>query len=271
MVQDDLMSATRPRRASDGGSPVPSRVLHYGPLPLYHQLEQDLRERISAGEFKPGDLLPTEERICEQYGVSRITVRRALDALIGQGLILRRRGVGSFVAERREGVRSVRLSGSLDEFLSTAGSLDQQVLSLAAVTPPAEVVAALELPAGEDAVRLELVSSLSAGPVIYAELYFPLAVGGVLEVADIAPGLPIVRIIERKLGLRVVRAHQLIEADLASPSTAGHLKIAAETPILRIRRVYYTAGDRPIEIAILRHHPERYQYVIDFRTHAPGY
>src|SRR3954454_4112192 len=130
------------QRAVEAQRMAPIRPLHEGPVPLYHQLEQDLLERITAGEFAPGDALPTEEGICEQYGVSRITVRRALDALIGQGLIIRRRGVGSFVAERREGVRSVRLSGSLDDFLATAGALAIEVLSLGETQPSEEVAAA---------------------------------------------------------------------------------------------------------------------------------
>jgi len=67
------------------------------PLPLYYQLEQDLRARIRANEFSDGAPIPTEQRLCESYGVSRITVRRALDALMAGGLIARRQGVGTFV------------------------------------------------------------------------------------------------------------------------------------------------------------------------------
>jgi GntR family transcriptional regulator len=237
-------------------------------VPLYHQLEQDLVQRIGGGEFAPGDALPTEEGICEQYGVSRITVRRALDALLAQGLIVRRRGVGSFVAERPEAIRSVRLSGSLDDFLATAGALHLEVLSLGEIAPSKEVRDALELERGEQSVRLELVSSLGAGPVIYLQAFFPVAIGRVLRREDIVPGQPVVRIAERKLNLRVVRAHQLIQPDLAGETAAQHLGISPETPILRIRRVYYTAGDRPMEFAILRLHPERYQYEIEFSARA---
>ena len=263
------MTSARPETTSE---PIaPSRRLQEGPVPLYHQLAQDLMERINAREFQPGDALPTEERICDQYGVSRITVRRALQSLIAHGMIVRRRGVGSFVAERAQGVRSVRLSGSLDEFLATAGMLDQEVRCLETVEPPAEAREALELAEGEQAVRLELVSSLSAGPVIYLNIYFPLSVGGVLSVADIVPGHPVVRIIERKLNLHVVRAQQLIEPDLAGEPTATCLGISPDAPVLRIRRTYYAAGDRPIEVAILRYHPQRYQHVIDFHARPLGF
>ncbi len=241
-------------------------TLEASPVPLYHQLERDLQGRIEVGEFTPGSALPTEEQICAQYGVSRITVRRALDVLIAHGLITKRRGVGSFVAERPTGIRSVRLAGSLDEFLSTAGALTAEPLSLETVDhPPAEVVEALGLHAGDKAVRLEMISSLSMGPVIYLEVFFPEAVGRTLSLEDIRTGTPVVRVIERRMNTRVVRAEQLIESTLAGETAGRHLGIDPAAPILRIRRVYYTAGDRPVEVAILRHHPQRYQYVIEFR------
>jgi len=266
------MSEPQPQRASEASRATPSRPLHDGPVPLYHQLEQDLVARITAGEFTPGEAMPTEERICEQYGVSRITVRRALDALIAHGLIVRRRGVGSFVTERRPGVRSVRLTGSLDDFLATAGSLDIEVLSLGRVAPTPEIREALDLPETEaEVVRLELRSSLSGRPVIYLEIFFPLAIGGVLRRDDLTPGVPVIRLIEQKLNLRVTRAVQLIESDLAGVKASAHLGIPPEQPILRIRRVYFTAGDRPIEVAILRHHPERYQYEIELRPRSPRF
>lgn len=259
------MSEAQPGRTANPERITAPRRLQDGPVPLYHQLEQDLVERINRGEFAPGVLLPTEERICEQYGVSRITVRRALDALIAQGLIVRRRGVGSFVAERRQGVRSVHLSGSLDDFLATAASLTIDVLSLGRVVPPPEVREALELADEQtETMRLELTSSLGVGPVIYSEIYFP-AESGVTR-ADIAPGVPVIRLVERKLNVRVTHARQLIESILAGDEAGRRLGLPADTPVLRIRRVYYAAGGRPVEVAILRHHPDRYQYEIELRS-----
>ncbi|MBN8605550.1 MAG: GntR family transcriptional regulator [Caulobacterales bacterium] len=245
------------------------RALSGGLMPLYHQLETDLVERIKAGEFDTGDTLPTEEQICAQYGVSRITVRRALDAMIASGLIVRRRGVGTFVADRPSGVRSVRMSGSLDEFLANAGALNQQVLSLERAKASAKVAAALAIAKGEEVVRLELISSLSSGPVLYLEIFFPLSIGGGLQLGDITPGMPIVRIIERKQKLKVVRATQHIEPDIACETVAHHLGVEVDTPILHITRIYYAADGAPVEVALVRHHPERYQYVVEFSAR-PG-
>ena len=72
-----------------------------GPMPLYQQLKQRLRDEIERGDYKPGDQLPAEPELIQQFGVSRITVRQALSDLAAEGLVVRRHGKGTFVAERR--------------------------------------------------------------------------------------------------------------------------------------------------------------------------
>ena len=244
--------------------------LEPGPIPLYHQLEHALRARIHGGEFAPGALLPTETSLCEVYGVSRITVRRALDALIAQGLIIRRRGVGSFVSERRAGVRSVRLVGALDVFLATAGELDTRLVSMEVVDPPALAVEALRLAEGEQALRLELAAYLDDRAVGYFELFLPLWIGRAVDRADIKAGTPTIRVIERKLNLRIVRAEQLIEADVAGEAAARHLGLSARDPVLRVTRTYFAADGRAVETVFVRYHPERYRYAIDFHAGRPA-
>lgn len=237
-----------------------------GPIPLYHQLERALRARIHAEEFAPGAALPTEERLCDAYGVSRITVRRALDALISQGLIVRRHGIGSFVAEPREGVRSVRLVGSLDEFLANAGSLDTHFLSMEAVDPPPQAAEALRLAPKEQAVRLELAAFVGGNPVGYFELFFPTAVGQAVTRDGVESGTPTIRMIERRLNLRIVRAEQLIEADVAGEPAARQLGLKSSDPVLRVTRIYYAADGRPVEVVFVRYHSERYRYAIEFQA-----
>jgi GntR family transcriptional regulator len=237
-----------------------------GPLPLYHQLEEDLRARIHAGEFAPGALLPTEEQVCTEYGVSRITVRRALDALISQGLIVRRRGVGSFVAEPKAGVRSVRLAGSLDEFLAASGMLETQMVSLEETVAPAEIAELLQIEKGSPVVRLEALTRLKGAPIGYLNIYFPAEIGRLFEPSDIDSNVPVIRTMERKLNTRVVRAEQVIEPDRAGAAAGKHLDIDPQSPVLRVTRVYFTTFDRPIEVALIRYHPERYRYSIDFHS-----
>lgn len=239
--------------------------LALGPIPLYHQLEQDLTARITSGEYPPGTCLPTEERLGQQYGVSRITVRKAMESMMAQGMITRRRGVGSFVAERRGSVHAINLSGSLDEFLLFAHQLTPRVVSLGLEDAPDHVAGDFSLSHGEKVLRLELVSHSKEGPTAHAEFFFRRHVRELLNAAEILGGEPVVRIVERKLGTRIARAMQVIEADVADETTARFLGLVTGTPLLRARRAYFDDNDDVIEIAQLRYHPRRYRYEVELR------
>jgi len=243
-------------------------ILAAGPIPLYHQLERAVIVRISGGHYAAGDALPSEQELGREFGVSRITVRKALDSLTAQGLVVRRRGVGSFVAERTSGVHAIHLSGSLDEFLLSASDLRPRVLSLGMARAADDMAAAFGLPSDSDLLRLELVSSGEDGPIAHCEFFFHPATAERFGREDIGHDDPIVRIVERKLGKPIARAVQLIEPDVASKVTAGHLGIRPGTPVLRTRRSYYTAAGELVEVAQLHHHPHRYRYEVELRSRA---
>ncbi|MDO7836690.1 GntR family transcriptional regulator [Sphingobium sp. HBC34] len=240
--------------------------LAVGPIPLYHQLEQDLKARITSGEFAPGDMLPTEEQIGLAYGVSRITVRRALASLEAQRFIQRRRGVGSFVADRSSGFHAVQLSGSLDAFLMTASELEPVVISLDERVAPDEILADFGLDEGTKLLRLELISRTGDGPTAHSEFYFTPAMTGRLTVDDIVGSEPIIRILERKLGVRVSRATQIIEPAEVRGTTVKYLGLPEGTPVLGAQRKYYTSTGELIEVARQRYHPERYRYEVELRA-----
>jgi len=241
-------------------------ILSAGPIPLYHQLEQDISARILAGEFGPGGPLPTEDQIGQDYGVSRITVRKALDSLDRQGLIVRRRGIGSFVAEHSTRVHATHLSGSLDDFLQTANQLKPTILALGPVEASDEIARLFEVEPGSPVLRLELVSSSAEGPLAHSSFHFPEHVIDLLRAEDINSTEPIVRTVERKTNVKVVRAEQVIEADTAGAETARLLGLAEGTPLLRSQRTYFTSEGKPIEVATLRYHPGRYRYEVELKA-----
>lgn len=237
--------------------------LNTGPIPLYYQLEKRIRDRIEAGEFNKGDALPTEGRMCSEYNVSRITVRRALDGLQQQGLIERHRGVGSFVSEKKSGINSY-LTGSLNEFLSIAGSLTTKCISLAEMEPPHDIAARLELIEGELAVHMRALGSLGDEPVTFLEIWLPLKIGSMLSVDQLSGQVPVIRLVEQAANLQITRGEQIIEPGRAGEQAGHFLGISAETPVLHAQRTYFS-GKRVIEVANAVYHPERYRYAIEFK------
>ena len=239
-----------------------------GPLPLYYQLEQHLRDRIRGNEFPGGAPLPTEQRLCETYGVSRITVRRALDALLASGLIARRQGVGTFVNGPGETVKSLKLIGSLDDLTSYSAPLTYKVVAKDAVPAPPAVAAALDVPVATPVTRLEAAFSLGGEPFAHAELFCPPDVGDLIDEADVAAQASLIAVIERKLGRPIERADQTIEAALIDRHVAGHLGLKPRAPVLKVDRTYYTDADRPVIAAVVRYHPERYRYSVQLFANA---
>lgn len=249
-----------------GALSTQSVQLENGPIPLYHQLEQHLLARLHGGDLSPGAVLPTEGQLCQAYGVSRITVRKALESLTQQGVIIRRRGIGSFAVQRAPSVHSVRLSGSLDEFLQSAVQLRSRAITMETCPAAPDVAASLALAVGDRVTRLELVSASADGPLAHLIIYFPDAIGSQLTIGDVTGDVPVVRVVERKLSMSVVRAEQLILPDIAKAETANYLEVEEGTPILRVQRTYYTAASQPVETAFVYYHPLRYRYAVELRT-----
>jgi len=234
--------------------------LEPGPASLYFQLHQHLVDRIRAGEFGPSVPLPTEMELCEQYGVSRITVRRALDALADERLISRRRGVRTFVVEPP--VKSVALTGSLDEALSYSGNLSLKLLSTEEVRPSPLVEQALGLGPGERVLRLEAIAASEGEPFAHAEYFLPAAVSALFADTDLQAHVPVLRTIEKKLGRRITRADQTVEPVIADRAVADYLGVKPRAPLLKVVRTYFTAEDTPVKTDIIRYHPERYRYTV---------
>ena len=159
-----------------------------------------------------------------------------------------------------EGVLLGYLTGAPDPLVTAATG------ALSVGVPVGEVAEALGLEKGASVVRLDAIARFEDKLIGFLSIYFPMEIGSQLERADLEGTSPIIRLVERKLNIRIVRAEQLIEPDRAGRTAARYLDIDAEAPVLRVTRVYYTSFDRPVEVALIRYHPKRYRYAIDFRS-----
>lgn len=251
------------RPASVPAVSTPVTPLAQGPLPLYFQLAQRLEQQIRSGALPPGEALPTEETLCTGYGISRITVRRALDELHAQGLIVRRRGVGCFVSEPPDTHRSVSMVGSLHEALRFVRGMRYSRFAKTTVVPPEWAAQALGLAEGERAVKVRVVGSTKIGKMVSSEVYYPPAVGRLITREDVRDGTPLIRVVETRLGRRCARAEQFVDPAAASPEVAQALGIAPGTPLLAITRVYRLDDGTAVEAVLVHYHPVHYRLHID--------
>jgi GntR family transcriptional regulator len=232
-------------------SPVSSSV------PLHHQIAQVLRVRIESGRWPSGDPL-TEQALCEEFRVSRTTVRQALAQLKQLGLLQSRRGVGTRgVAPPAKKI--VRSSGNpLHAGLQTRS----RVHSLGLVAAPAPVAAFFGIPQGGAIFRFVRVHELDGAPFSVIDCYLP---------ARFAPGftrstlrkMSAHELLWRRFKLRQVRSVHAIRVARADTEVAGLLGIALADPVLRVQSSVYLADGKPIRWLENFFREERYEYVAE--------
>jgi len=268
MLESAIMSTNRTRQPALRRAVT--EQLAGGPAPLYSQIAQKLREQIVSGQLTPEARMPTEEQLCESYGVSRSTVRQAMAELMQQQMVLRRRGLGTFVVERSKAQRVTHPVGSLFHAVNYIGNVRYANLSRTEAAPPSEISEKLGLEPGEKCLTIAEVGSSDGLPLTHAQMYFPLRFGRKLRARDFASGTTIVQLIEQHFGLRAQRAEQIVDPVAADRVTAELLGVPLRTPLLRITRVYYLADGSAFGASVIQYHPQRYRLQIDLVERPPG-
>ncbi len=210
---------------------------------LHEQVRQDLLDRILAGEYKHGDRLPPEDELCQYYGVSRITVRRAVSELAAQFIVVRRRGIGTEVTFKSSSRRVFRLSGFFEN-----NSLFQHDLHFERTEEAdAQVAKALDCAPGTQVIHRRVVTHLDKKRFTLAEIY---------SRTDIRNG---------SLGPRIHRAEQEFSAVLADADVLECLGVPVGTPMIAARRTYFAADAQRVRHLHARYHPENYRFLVDLQ------
>jgi GntR family transcriptional regulator len=227
------------------------------PTPLYHQIYLVLAENIRSGKWRPGETIPTEREICETFQVSRITARQALQQLVQEGAIERRRGSGSRVAAR---FRPAPRADDLDTLMRrvadfgarTTGVIHEYGLR----QPPAEVAATLKLVADTKVHYSQHTRLLDVRPIGLIAAWVPadLAVGFTRAAVAKTPVLTLLQ----RAGARIAWADQTVTATLADSELARRLDVPLGAPLLRLVRTVFDADDRPIELLDARYRADSY-------------
>ena len=219
--------------------------------PLYQQIKGLILQSLQAGEWKPGEAIPSEMDLAARFRVSQGTVRKAIDDLAAENLVVRRQGKGTFVAthaERHVQYRFLRLLPDSGD-ASVEGPAERHIIDCKRVRASAEVARALGLRAGDAVVQTRRILSFVSVPTILEEIWLPgLAFKG-LTAEQMAnyPG-PTYAMLEVDFGVRMVRAEEKIRAVLPDPEQAALLQVTCATPLLSVERLAYTYNDVPMEL-----------------------
>lgn len=223
------------------------RVMPKTAAPLYEQIRQLIVAALAAGEWRPGDALPSEAALAQRFGASPGTVRRALDELTAEHLVERRQGSGTFVSTHsapRQQFRFLRLVAD-DE----ARGFTRELLGCRRMRAVAAVARALGIRTSEPVIEVRRMLHRRGRPVVLEEMWLPERhfEGLSAEVITAHAGT-LYALFESRFGVHMVRAEEKLRAVAATPDAAALLQVAPGEPLLSVERLAFTYGDRPVEL-----------------------
>ena len=217
--------------------------------PVHISIRDDLRMRLSAGEWAAGDRLPSETELAARYGVARMTIRQAIGALASDGAVIRRQGLGTFAADRRP-TRTADLLLSFTEEMRRQGRQVETILISAAVEqPPPAARDALQLRPSAAAVAVRRVRLVDSCPIVVQNSWLPYARFAGLDAEPLLDGSLYARL-EAQYGVRIMRAKQAFTAAAAGEPDGAALGLRPSEPVLRIARTTYDSSNLIIEFAM---------------------
>lgn len=249
-MPDPELSTRAPATERPAGRSPADRAVDKGAVfaPLYRQIKQLLMASLEQGEWKPGELIPSEIELATRFQVSQGTVRKAVDELAAEHLLLRRQGKGTFVAthhEPRAQYRFLRLAA--DD--GAAAPAHSRFLECRRLRASREVAGRLELKAGDPVVSIRRLLLFEATPVVLDDIWLPGNVFRGLSAERLSRYHgPLYGLYESEFGTRMIRAEERIRAVAAGDVAAQLLHVDVGVPLLEVERLSYTYGDRPVEL-----------------------
>jgi GntR family transcriptional regulator len=216
--------------------------------PLYQQIKGLLTRSLQAGDWKPGEAIPSEMELAARFKVSQGTVRKAIDELATENLLVRRQGKGTFVATHAEINTQYRFLRLMPDE-GVAGGMQRRLLDCRRMRAPAEVARALDLKAGEAAVQVRRLLLSAETPIVFDDIWLPGSLFKGLSAEKLSDYRgPMYGLFESEFGVRMIRAEEKIRAVAAAEEEAGLLGISPGSPLLLVERLSFTYGDKPVEL-----------------------
>ena len=219
--------------------------------PLYQQIKGLILQSLQSGEWKPGETIPSEMDLAARYRVSQGTVRKAIDELAADNLVVRRQGKGTFVATHAEQQVQFRFLKLVPDSGTpgSEGPAERDIIDCRRVRANADIARLLGLRTCDAVVQARRVLSFAGTPTIVEDLWLPAAPFKGLTAERLADYHgPMYALFETEFNVRMVRAEEKIRAVPASDGREVLLKVAQGTPLLSVERLAYTYNDVPMEL-----------------------
>jgi GntR family transcriptional regulator len=242
-------------RAGGADKPLP---------PLYYRVYRTLEQRIRDQQYRFAERLPSEDELCRLFGASRITIREAVGRLVDQGLVIRRRGSGSYVSFRADGGKAtapLKFTAVLEDLFAEVQTVRTRSAEIVEELPPSDIRATLRLRDNEPVTVVRRVRAFRDQVFSLTHNYLPRHLGAHLTEAELYR-FPLLRLLEEKLKVVSRYADQTVEARAADEDVAKALEIQFGDPVLFVERRMFADTDQPFEVVRSFYRADVYRYHI---------
>lgn len=233
------------------------------PIPIYIQIEEQLKQQIQQGDFPVGASIPSERELSERFAVSRMTVRQSITKLVNDGLLYREKGRGTFVASPKVEQPLNGLTSFTEDMESRGMVPSSKLIGFDILEPESDVAQELQLNAGDQVYFVERIRFADDKPMAIERTYLPVKHFPDLTEESFQGSL--YAVIENQQQLKISHATQRMEAGLVKKEDAGLLHIQPPAAILLIERISFLEGDLPFEVVRSTYRADRYKFTTEIQ------
>ena len=229
--------------------------------PVYIQIHNQLKQDIEAGKWHVGERIPSERELAVDFSVSRMTLRQAIQTLVDEGILERRVGAGTYVASQKVQEKMSGVTSFTDVMLAQGKRPSSRTISYHVANPSISEVEKLKLKDDEQVLRMERVRFGDGVPISFEVATVPYDLVSAFSKAEVTRSL--YHTLEKKGGLQLGGARQMVTATLASEKIAEYLDIKRGEAILRLRQVSFLNDGRPFEYVRTQYVGSRFEFYLD--------
>ncbi|AQW21750.1 GntR family transcriptional regulator [Lentilactobacillus curieae] len=230
-------------------------------LPIYIKIHNEIKRNIEASKWKVGDRIPSERELSADFGVSRMTLRQAIQTLVDEGILERRVGSGTFVANQKVQEKMAGVTGFTDLMLAQGKQPSSKTISYHTMEPSLSEMEKLNIKETDLVLRMERIRYGDNVPICFEVATVPENIIEGLDKAEVTSSL--YRSLEQKKGLVLGKAKQTVSAMLASERISEFLDIKRGDPILRLRQITNLQDGRPFEYVRTQYVGERFEFYLE--------
>ncbi|MFT8744643.1 MAG: GntR family transcriptional regulator, partial [Lentilactobacillus hilgardii] len=227
----------------------------------YIQIHNDIKRNIEAEKWKIGDRIPSERELSTEFGVSRMTLRQAIQTFVDEVILERRVGSGTFVANQKVQERMSGVTGFTDLMLAQGKKPSSKTISYHTMEPSLSEMEKLKITQDQSVLRMERIRYGDNIPICFEVATVPENIVAGLEKSEVTSSL--YRALEQKKNLSLGKAQQTVSAMLASERIAEYLDIKRGDAILRLRQITYLQDGRPFEYVRTQYVGDRFEFYLE--------